>query len=44
MRASLAKKLLSKRAVKGAAFDMSMHDSEAHKELNTNRWEEKWRA
>ena len=41
VRASLAKKLLSKRAVRGAAFDLSMHDSEAQKELNTNHWEEK---
>lgn len=41
VRASLAKKLLSTRAVKAAAHDLSTHESEAHKELNTNRWEEK---
>jgi hypothetical protein len=40
VRASLARKLLSKRAVKSAASDLSLHESEAHKELNTNRWEE----
>ena len=41
VRASLAKKLLSKRATKRAAYDLSAHESEAHAELNTNRWEEK---
>jgi len=41
VRASLAKKLLSKRATKRAAYDLSAHESEAHAELNTNRWEER---
>ncbi len=41
VRASLARKLLSKRAVMSAAHDMSTHEAEAHQDLNTNRWEEK---
>ena len=41
VRASLARKLLSKRAVMSAAHDMSAHEAEAHQDLNTNRWEEK---
>ena len=41
VKASLAKKLLSKRAVMSAAHDMSAHEAAAHQDLNTNRWEEK---